>query len=89
MLLVERERPPDRAGRCFTEEFRAGAVALVLGGDRSVSLVADDLGVGATSLGNWVRRARVDRGEKPGVATEGRSGLVRLRRESSKLRIGG
>jgi len=45
------------------------------------------LGIGESSLGNWVRQARVDRGEKPGLATGERSELVRLRRESSKLRM--
>ena len=87
MSLMEKEGPPGRAGRCFTKEFRAGAVALVLDGDRPIALVAHDLGIGATSLGNWVRQARIDRGEKPGLTAGERSLLVRLRRESSKLRM--
>ena len=45
------------------------------------------MGFGATSLENWVRQARVDRGEKPGLTTEERSELVWLRRENSKLRM--
>ncbi|WP_419927033.1 transposase [Candidatus Poriferisocius sp.] len=52
---MEKERPPGRARWRFSKEFKAGAVALVLDGDRPVAHVARDLGIGATSLGNWVR----------------------------------
>jgi len=48
---------------------------------------AHDLGIGATSLGNWVRLARIDRCERPGLTTEERSELVRLRRGG--LGVGG
>ena len=40
-----------------------------------------------TNLGNWVRQARIDRGDKPGLTTAERAGLVRLRRENAKLRM--
>jgi len=84
---MEKERPPGRARRRFTKEFKADAVALVLDGDRPVAHVAHDLGIGATSLGNWVRQARFDRGDRPGLTIEERSELVRLRREVAKLRM--
>ena len=87
MSLMEREGSPGRARRRFTKEFKADAVALVLDGDRPIAHVAHDLGVGASSLGAWVRQARIGRGEKPGLTIEGRSELVRLRRENSKLRV--
>ncbi|MCY4036684.1 MAG: transposase [bacterium] len=87
MSLMEKEGPPGRARRRFAKEFKADAVALVLDGDRPVSHVARDLGIGESSLGNWVRQARIDRGEKPGLTTGERSELVRLRRENSKLRM--
>ena len=74
-------------GRRFTKEFKADAVALVLDGDRPIAHVADDLGIGATSLGNWVRQARVDRGERPGLTTDERAELARLRREVKQLRV--
>lgn len=86
--MMEKERSPGRARRRFTKEFKADAVALVLDGDRPISHVARDLGIGESNLGNWVRQARVDRGEKPGLTTGERSELVRLRRENSKLRTG-
>jgi transposase len=87
MSLMETERPPGRARRRFAKEFKADAVALVLDGGRPIAHVARDLGIGATNLGNWVRQARIDRGDRPGLTTEERSELVRLRRENSKLRM--
>ena len=88
MSLMERDRPPGRTRRRFTEEFKAGAVALVSGGGRPVAHVARDLGTGESNLGSWVRQARVDRGDQPGLTTAERSELVRLRQENSKLRTG-
>jgi len=79
--------PANITRRRFTKEFRAGAVAMVLDGDRPIARVAFGLGIGAASLGDRVRQARVDRGEKPGLATVDHSELVRLRREDSKLRM--
>ena len=87
MSLMERDRPPGRTRRRFTKEFKADAVALVLDGDRPVAHVERDLGIGESNSGNWVRQARVDRGVRPGLTTEERSELVRLRRENSKLRM--
>ena len=87
MSLMDTERPPGKTRRRFTREFKADAVALMLDGGRPIAHVARDLGIGATNLGSWVRQARIDRGEKPGLTTEERSELVRLRRENSKLRM--
>ena len=42
--------------------------------------------IGATNLGNWVRQARVDRGERDGVTTSERAELAELRRENFRLR---
>ena len=86
-VMQESTPPPGRTRRRFTKEFKADAVALVLDGDRSIASVARDLGIGETSLGNWVRQARIDRGEKPGLATTERAELVELRREVKKLRM--
>ena len=76
-----------RTRRRFSKEFKADAAALVLDGEQSIAQVARDLGVGETNLGNWVRRARIDRGDKPGLTTEERAELVRLRRENKQLKM--
>jgi transposase len=77
-----------RARRQFTEEFRAGAVRLVLDESRSVAQVARDLDVHESSLAEWVRRARADRTQgKTGLTTEERTELARLRKENRELRV--
>jgi transposase len=54
-------------GRC---EFKANAVRLVLDEGKSVGAAARDLDLTESSLRNWVKRARADRGKgKPGVLT--------------------
>ena len=85
---MEQDRPPWRTRRRFTKEFKADAASLVLDGGLTVAQAARDLGIGETNLGNWVRQARIDRGDKPGLTTAEHAELVRLRREDAKLRTG-
>ncbi len=40
-----------------------------------------------TGLQRWVRQAEVDSGEKPGVSTDDKAELARLRREVRKLEM--
>jgi transposase len=78
-----------RARRQFTDEFKAGAVRLVLDEGKTVSEVARDLDLTASALRTWVERARADRGKgKAGVlTTEERAELATLRKEVRQLRI--
>ena len=78
-----------RTRRRFTEEFKAGAVGLVLDEEKTVGAAARDLGLTESSLRNWVERARADRGKgSPGVLTTAeREELSRLRKENRELRI--
>ena len=78
---------PGRTRRSFPREFKADAVALVLDEGRSIASVARALGIGESNLGNWVRQARVDRGEREGLTTTERAELARLRRENAQLRM--
>ena len=71
--------PPGRVRRSFPREFKADAVALVLDEGRTIASVARALGIGESNLGNWVRQARVDRGEREGLTTTERAELARLR----------
>lgn len=70
----------------YPEEFRREAVELVRSSGRSVNEIAKDLGVSGQSLGNWVKQADIDKGRKPGLSTEDREELRRLRRENRVLR---
>ncbi|MBI1899384.1 MAG: IS3 family transposase [Acidobacteria bacterium] len=76
-----------RARRQFTEEFKVGAVRLVLDEGQTVAAAARDLGLTESSLRNWVERARADRTKgKTGLTTAEREELARLRKENRELR---
>jgi transposase len=83
------DRNPKRTRRSFTEEFKAGAVRLVLDEGKSVGAAARDLDLTESSLRNWVEQARADRGKgKAGVLTTSeREELGRLRKEVRELRM--
>jgi len=71
-----------RTRRIFTEDYKAGAVRLVLDEGKTVAAVARDLGLTESSLRNWVEHARADRTNgKTGLTTAEREELVRLRKE--------
>ena len=82
---METNKPPPVFRRQFSKEFKADAVALVLDGNRPAAAVARDLGIGEGTPVNWVRQARVDRGERAGFTTSERAEFARLRRENAKL----
>ena len=78
-----------RARRVFSDEFRAGAVRLVLDEGKSASAVARDLDLTESALRTWVERARADRtkGKSGGLTTVEREELARLRKEVRTLRV--
>src|ERR1700704_4713913 len=83
------DRKPKRTRRSFTDEFKAGAVRLVLEEGKSVGAAARDLDLSESALRTWVERARAHRGTgKPGGLTlPARQGLGRLRKEVRELRM--
>jgi transposase len=78
-----------RPRRTFSDDFKAGAVRLVLEEGKSVGQVARDLDLTDSALRTWVERARADRGKgKPGVLTTAeREELSSLRKENRQLRL--
>jgi len=86
MSIMNQDRPT-RTRRSFTAEFKADAVALVLDEGHRIVDVASDLGIGDGTLGNWVRQARIDRGDRQGLTTEDRARIRELERENAKLRM--
>jgi transposase len=77
-----------RPRRSFTDEFRAGAVRLVLDQGKTIPQVARDLDLTQSALRTWVERARADRTKgKTGLTTAEREELSRLRKENRELRM--
>ena len=86
MSTMGSETTTRRTRRQFTEEFKAGAVRLVLDEGKSVSAVARELDLTASGLGTWVKHARAERTKgKSGLVKEEREELTRLRKENRIL----
>jgi transposase len=77
---MPRSRPP------YPEQFRREAVELVRTSGRTIKEIAADLGVTEQSLRNWVKQQEVDVGKRPGISSDEREELRRLRRENRVLR---
>lgn len=75
--------------RQHTDEFRAGAVRLVLEEGRSVAEVARDLDVHRSLLNTWVRLARIDAGKGPPgeLKSSEREELAQLRKKVKVLEM--
>ena len=88
MRIMEEGKRPKRSRRSFTDEFKAGAVRLVLDESKTVAQVARDLDLTQSALGGWVKQARADRSNgKTGLTTAEREELARLRKECRSLRM--
>jgi transposase len=71
----------------YSEEFRDDAVALVLTTGISLAQAGRDLGVNPETLRNWVKQAKIDRGQGPAGAltTAEREEFTKLRRRVLEL----
>jgi transposase len=86
---METGKRQKRSRRSFTDEFKAGAVRLVVDEGKTIPQVARDLDLTESSVRNWVERARADRGKgKPGVLTTAeKEELATLRKEVRQLKL--
>ena len=82
--MEDRQR---RNRRQFTAEFKRDAVELVRTIGRPIAEIARELGIYDSTLGNWVRQDRIDRGDQDGLSTDDRARLRELERENTKLRM--
>lgn len=83
-METKRGSGPGRQGkrRQFTDEFKAGAVQLVLGEGRTIAQVARELDLTPSALSHWVKQARADRSKgQTGLTTDERAELAALRKE--------
>ena len=65
-----------------SEEFRRRAVELARAREKPIIMIARDLQISESCLRRWMAQADVDAGHKPGLSTDERAELVRLRREN-------
>ncbi|MBR22724.1 MAG: hypothetical protein CMF57_09855 [Leifsonia sp.] len=71
----------------YPREFRERAVELYRSGGVSMDALAKQLGVASTTIANWIRQARIDDGEQPGISTADRDEMTQLRREIRRLEM--
>ncbi|CAN5233750.1 hypothetical protein BH20ACT9_BH20ACT9_12070 [soil metagenome] len=71
----------------FTDEFKRNAVELVRTTGKPIATVADELGIYDSTLVNWVKQDRVDRGERQGLTTDERVRLRELEADNPRLRM--
>jgi transposase len=82
---MEDRQPRNR--RWFTAEFKRDAVELVRTSGRPIAEIARELGIYDSTLGNWVRQDRIDRGEQDGLTSDEQARLRALERENARLRM--
>ena len=65
----------------YSEQFKQDAVELLRRSGRSIPQLAAELGCSPQSLRNWSRQIDVNAGRAPGLTSDERDELRRLRRE--------
>src|SRR5918997_460090 len=71
--------------RRFDPEFRQGAVRIVRETSKPVAQVARELGIWEQTLGSWVKKDKIDRGEGEALSSDDQAELARLRSENAEL----
>jgi len=73
--------------RKYDPEFREGAVRIVRETRKPIAQVAEDLGLNPGTLGNWVKKDKIGRGEADGLSVDERAELNQLRKDNAELRM--
>ena len=73
--------------RKYDTEFREGAVTIVRETGKPIAEVARELGVGAGTLGNWVHKDRMTRGDGPERTRVDPAYVRQLERELAEVRM--
>jgi transposase len=73
--------------RAFPREFRDDVVAVARRREALFAQVAKDFGISETTVQNWVSKAEVDEGVKPGVTSTERAELREARKRIRLLEM--
>jgi transposase len=73
--------------RRYDPEFRAGAVRVVRETGKSIRAVADDMGINAGTLANWVMKDKIARGERVDPNRASPEQVRELERKVAKLEM--
>lgn len=68
--------------RPHPKEFRDDAVAVARRGEAPIAQIAKDFGISESCLRNWLQRADVADGHRPGVSTAESAELRELKRRT-------
>lgn len=56
--------------RAYPQEFKDDVVRIVRQGELTIAQVARDFGISETSVSNWVAKADIEDGKRPGVTSK-------------------
>lgn len=70
--------------RAYPQEFREDVVRIARLGELTYSQIAKDFGISETCVSNWVRRADVEDGNRPGTSA---AEAAELREARKRIRI--
>ena len=75
--------------RLFTNEQKVEVLRIVAQADKPIKQVAQELGIGVSTIHTWIRQSRIDRqGSQTGPLIRGeRKELVALRRELKRVEM--
>jgi transposase len=79
-------RKKHRPRRRFPAQFKADIVEACRRGDRSIPEVCRDFDLTESAVRAWLMQADIDSGKAPGLTSDERSELSRLRRDNEQLR---
>ncbi|EAP97854.1 transposase [Janibacter sp. HTCC2649] len=70
--------------KAYPKEFRDDVLAVARKGDAAMSQIAKDFGISEGTLSNWLKRADIEDGNRPGVTDAAR---MESREKDKRIRL--